>query len=42
MNWNERVKNKKFSFLVFLIASPYKTGFEDKLIDLDSNINQTD
>ena len=46
MNWNERVKNIKTDGIFIPgfsgIASPYwKTGFEDILIDLDGNINQT-
>ncbi|MFL3005021.1 MAG: FGGY family carbohydrate kinase [Candidatus Neomarinimicrobiota bacterium] len=46
MNWNERVKNIETDGIFIPgfsgIASPYwKTGFEDILIDLDGNINQT-
>ncbi|MAI85962.1 MAG: hypothetical protein CMF99_02095 [Candidatus Marinimicrobia bacterium] len=46
MNWNERVKNIKTDGIFIPgfsgIASPYwKTGFEDILIDLDDDMNQT-
>ena len=46
MNWNERVKNIETDGIFIPgfsgIASLYwKTGFENILIDLDSNINQT-
>ena len=46
MNWNERVKNIETDGIFVPgfsgIASPYwKTGFEDILIDLNGNINQT-
>ena len=46
MNWNERVRSIKTDGIFIPgfsgIASPYwKIGFEDKLIDLDNNINQT-
>ena len=46
MNWNERVKSVTTDGIFIPgfsgIASPYwKSGFEDILINLDSNINQT-